>query len=162
MLNWRRFLVPCLLICLISFAFVSCKKTSEPVIEKTDYDLTTTGTTYEIPLDKFAVVKLEENATTGYSWFYFIDDESILGFSTETTTATNPDPKIVGAPMNHIWKFKALQPGTTTLKFAYVRDWEAKAIELKNKLDDKFPKLKQWKSRWEASVQKYEFTVVVK
>jgi len=162
MLKIRKIIVPCFLIFLFSIAFVSCKKSIAPIPEKTEYDLTATGTTYDIPLDKFAVVKLEENATTGYSWFYFIDDETILGFFSEETKATNPDPKIVGAPMNHIWKFKALKPGTTTLKFAYVRDWEAKALELRNKLDDKFPRLKQWKARWEASIQKYEFTIVVK
>lgn len=162
MLNFRRIFVLVFIICLASIGLTGCKKSVAPVIEKTDYDLTATDTTYEIPLDKYAVVKLEENPSTGYSWFYFIDDETILSFSTETTTVTNPDPKIVGAPISHLWKFKALKPGTTTLKFAYLRDWEAKAIELKSKLEEKFPRLKQWKARWEAAVQKLEYTIVVK
>jgi predicted secreted protein len=144
---------------LIFISFVSCSK---KVVEKTEYKITEDVLSYDIPVDNLVVIKLEKNATTGYTWHYFIDDESILSFNSELTDATKTDPTIVGAPIVHTWKFKTLKPGTTALKFAYVRDWEAKAIELKNKLDDKFPKLKEWNARLEASIKKYEFTINVK
>jgi len=152
-------LLALIMIGLISITIINCSK-SNPA--KTEYNLTNTEAIYEIPVEKLAVVKIEENPTTGYTWHYYIEDESVLTFNSEETKVTKSDPTVLGAPIIHIWKFKTLKSGTTLLKFAYARDWEAKAIEAKDKLEGKFPRLKEWNARWEASIQKYEFTINVK
>jgi len=140
-----------LLVFLASFLTVSCSKPSKQVVTvPEEFKLEIDKQTYEIPIDKLAVVTLEENGSTGYTWFYMIGDESILTYSSDETKATNTDKNIVGAPVNHTWKFKALKTGTTTVRFAYCREWEAA------KLGDTFD------AKWQASIEKIEFTVNVK
>ena len=150
---------------LIAFLLVSCGK--KVVISDAEYKVDPSQPTFELPLGKVATISLEENATTGYTWHYLVDDESVLSFLSEETKTTTSDEKIVGAPTIHTWKFTADKAGTTTLKFAYCREWEAKALEAVDQQKDpgnnpRFPRLKAFKSLWEASIEKKEYTISVK
>ncbi len=66
-------------------------------------------------------VSLKGNPTTGYTWQYKIQDESIVKPDTESSV---PDSGLTGAGSTFTWKFKALKPGTTTITFRYYRPWE--------------------------------------
>ena len=142
---------------LFGFITTSCNKKIVKVQE--EYALEQNKQGYTLPLEKLAVVTLEENGSTGYSWHYYIEDDTILAFSSEETKATTTDKNIVGAPMIHTWKFKAMKPGTTTLKFAYCRPWEAKALESAIEDNPKFPLLKAFLAKWKASIETREYTI---
>ena len=73
------------------------------------------------------VVMLKGNPTTGYTWQYKIDDESIVKLDTESSV---PDSGLIGAGSTFDWNFKALKPGTTTITFKYYRTWEGEASAL--------------------------------
>ena len=62
------------------------------------------------------------NPTTGYIWFFEIEDESII--QVEETINYLGEKKIVGAPSLFMYKIKSLKPGITTLCFQYKRPWE--------------------------------------
>lgn len=147
------------LILMVSTLMAGCKKTTPVVLE--EIKLNDTQLSYEIPVQKMVVISQIENASTGYSWHYLVNDENILVFVKEEIVSTTGDKNIVGAPMLHTWKFKTLTPGTTTIKFAYCRDWEAKALESKIPDNPRFPRLKAFTARWEASIEKREYTITV-
>lgn len=71
---------------------------------------------------EFCIV-LEENLSTGYQWSYTIEP---AGLAEETAkesfdTATK---LMIGAPVNTVWKFRAVGEGEATLTFLYYRPWE--------------------------------------
>jgi len=71
-------------------------------------------------------IKLEQNASTGYSWTYKADSQLKLVKASEQATPSKSkdgDP-IVGAPTNKTWTFKATKPGTYKVSFKYEREWE--------------------------------------
>lgn len=151
------------LVILCSVLMVSCSKPAKPVAEEPrDVELTVDRAAYDVPVGKFALVSLTENGSTGYSWHYMIDDESVIAFSEENSKATNSDKNIVGAPNIHTWKFKALKPGATSIKFAYCREWEAKALESKILDNPKLPKLRAFAAKLKASIENREYAILVK
>lgn len=72
-------------------------------------------------------VTLKGNPTTGYTWQYKIQDESVVKLDTESSV---PDSGLIGAGSTFTWNFKALKPGTTTITFKYYRTWEGEASAL--------------------------------
>jgi len=74
---------------------------------------------------------LDENPSTGYSWQYKVEDETIVGFDSDRVlldeSKNNDEPVIVGAGSQHEWKFKGLKSGLTTITFEYSRSWENEA-----------------------------------
>lgn len=154
-----------LVLVLVAFLLVSCGKKVAPANQ--EYVIDQNQSSVELPLGNVAVISLEENGTTGYTWHYLVEDESILTFLSEETKATNQNDKVVGAPSIHTWKFSAAKAGQSTLKFAYCREWEAKALEAADQEKDpgnnpRFPRLKAFKALWEASIEKKEYTITVK
>jgi inhibitor of cysteine peptidase len=78
------------------------------------------------------VVTLEANITTGYRW------EAMPGFSPVLAELSTPDyaarpgeTPAVGAPGDMTFRFRAEQPGTTTLELAYRRPFEPTAAPAK-------------------------------
>jgi len=69
-------------------------------------------------------VTLDGNPTTGYTWQYAIDDESIVKLANESST---PDSALIGAGSTFHWTFQALKPGETKITFRYYRPWEGNA-----------------------------------
>jgi inhibitor of cysteine peptidase len=67
-------------------------------------------------------IKLNGNASTGYSWVVKELDESIL------QSNGDPDYKadsiLTGSGGTYIYSFKAIETGTTTIKMAYLRTFE--------------------------------------
>lgn len=90
-------------------------------------DETTTEGKYIKP-GQVIVVKLEENATTGYIWHYTIENKEIIDFFGDRSEIINP--QLIGGPSVHYWNFKAKKEGTTTLTFNLYRDFEGAEITL--------------------------------
>lgn len=63
------------------------------------------------------------NATTGYSWEYAPDGDSVI-LTGERYETANTDPRVAGAPGRQYYTFTAVKPGTTTVTFTYARPWE--------------------------------------
>lgn len=77
--------------------------------------------------DKF-VIKLEGNATTGYTWDKNeVYDKSYLELLDSQYIAQQTDK--VGAGGTQQYTFKALKAGSTTIKMTYKRSWESTASD---------------------------------
>lgn len=74
-------------------------------------------------------VVLSENASTGYTWSYKTNNKAIQLIDQKNILPSNK--KIVGAPSQKVWTFKAIQPGTYKLQFSYARSWEKNATPAK-------------------------------
>ena len=72
-------------------------------------------------------LELKGNPTTGYTWIYTVEDESIIQVSEEIKYLG--EKGIVGAPSLFTYTIRSVKPGTTSLKFEYKRPWEEKAAE---------------------------------
>ncbi len=69
-------------------------------------------------------IQLEGNPTTGYTWIFKIEDESIIRVEEDFQYFGNDG--IVGAPGIFTYTVHSLKPGRTMLKFEYKRPWEEK------------------------------------
>lgn len=68
-------------------------------------------------------VYLRSNPTTGYSWQLQKNiDRKYLRLM--TSQYNPPKTKMLGAPGEEVWIFKAQKEGKTTLYFSYQRPWE--------------------------------------
>jgi len=75
-------------------------------------------------------INLEENASTGYKWYYNIADPSIVEFVKEYyQSQSTSTPIIVGAPTQHFWVFKGLKVGTTTITFTSRRGFSSEGVK---------------------------------
>jgi predicted secreted protein len=63
------------------------------------------------------------NATTGYSWEYTPEGDSIA-LTDERYETPDADPRVAGAPGRQYYTFTAVKPGATTVTFTYARPWE--------------------------------------
>ncbi len=70
------------------------------------------------------VISLESNPTTGYSWQPVFDAQHLEQVG---EAEFDPGSDLVGAGGVETFRFKALEPGTTTLTLNYLRPWEADA-----------------------------------
>ena len=77
--------------------------------------------------EMFNVLKLQENASTGYKWEITVEDEKIAKIeSNEYTEQTKED--IVGAPGVRTVKIAGVKEGTTTITFKYVGPGKKKPV----------------------------------
>ena len=75
-------------------------------------------------------IELKGNPTTGYSWFYEIEDESVI--SIEEDVKYLGDKGMVGAPSLFTYTVTARKSGSTKITFEYKRPWEVQpALETK-------------------------------
>ncbi len=72
-------------------------------------------------------LELMGNPTTGYSWSYTLEDDSIINISEDIQYLGGEG--VVGASSRYKYSLKSLKPGSTTLKFEYKRPWEEKEAE---------------------------------
>jgi len=78
-----------------------------------------------------AIIELEGNPTTGYSWFYELADEKIIKLEEEIIYLGKKG--MTGAPSRFVYTLHSLSAGETTIHFEYKRPWEDKpAEELRN------------------------------
>ena len=69
-----------------------------------------------------AKIELKGNPTTGYSWFYEIEDDSVIHLEEDIKYLGSNN--VVGAPSLFTYTVVALKSGTTTVTFEYKRPWE--------------------------------------
>ncbi len=74
-------------------------------------------------------VLLDANPTTGFSWKIVSYDSTRIKFKKEEFLA-NANDRIVGAPGKQMFKFKAINTGTTDLDMVYQRPWERAAPDV--------------------------------
>ncbi|MDD4028819.1 MAG: protease inhibitor I42 family protein [Caldisericia bacterium] len=86
-------------------------------------DADTTEVAYEMKAEDTITIRLEENATTGYEWNYTIADAEVVEFVSDEFNAPS-DTEMVGVPGEHVWVFKAIGSGSTTINFELSRSWE--------------------------------------
>ena len=70
-----------------------------------------------------AILELEENASTGYSWHYELENSSVVEIIKDEYII-DKNNNIVGAAGKHIWEFKGISQGKAILKLEYYRTWE--------------------------------------
>lgn len=73
-------------------------------------------------------IALGSNASTGYAWEVVEDGSPVLEPAPVPASTKPPAPQMPGAGGTSRWRFRAAQPGTTTLRLAYRRVWE-KGVE---------------------------------
>lgn len=109
------------LIAVIVF-LVSCKPTPKKII------LNNSKTTYAVNEGDTVYIKLSENATTGYTWHYKMDNK-VLGLISSKTTVKNRN--LLGSGALHEWRFKVIKKGAAGLSFSYYRAWEGRSSAVK-------------------------------
>ena len=124
--NIFKFIFVLLLICIN----ISCVSTSKE--DPTWYSVN----------ENVLTVDLEGNATTGFSWNYEIEDESIVEFSSSEYLIDQRylSSLMVGYGGTWEFKFNGIKKGTTIIHFVYKRSWEEnselKRIDLKIKVSE--------------------------
>jgi len=71
-------------------------------------------------------ISLESNPTTGYQWIPIFNTSIINLISHSFQPSTT---KLIGSPGTEIFKFKAINYGTQSLKMFYKRSWEKEPAE---------------------------------
>lgn len=72
----------------------------------------------------YQFVRLEENPTTGYTWTYSFDDNTIACVEDDEYTQNVMGEDFVGVGGVHTYRLAGLAKGETTVKFDYMRSWE--------------------------------------
>ncbi|MBO7637405.1 MAG: protease inhibitor I42 family protein [Treponema sp.] len=72
-------------------------------------------------------IEMEGNPTTGYTWLYTIEDESIVRLEQKTKYLGSRN--MSGAPSLFTYTVISLKPGRTKITFEYKRPWEDKPAE---------------------------------
>jgi predicted secreted protein len=88
----------------------------------------------QIALGGILTVKLEAIPGTGYAWHVVRNDPGLLrpmGEAVFEPRLEDMGKKIVGAPEDQVFRFKAQSKGSDILLLEYVRKWEKKAAPLK-------------------------------
>ena len=78
-------------------------------------------------------VRLDANATTGYAWRLAkpLDPKFIHLLASDYEANTG---NMMGAGGFEIWTFDAIEAGSTTILFEYIRPWEEDSVPAKQKL----------------------------
>ena len=81
------------------------------------------STIKELKPGETACIKLDANRTTGYKWFYNIQDSDIIDVVSDKYKEKEHKQEAVGVGGKRILKIRALQKGSTSIKFKYYREW---------------------------------------
>jgi inhibitor of cysteine peptidase len=89
------------------------------------YTESNNGDDLNLKVNDTITIKLESNATTGYKWNLFEENNSgiITMISSGYTEKENKD-NLVGAGGFETFSFKAISRGNTTITLTYNRQWE--------------------------------------
>lgn len=80
------------------------------------------GQEYSLARGNSLTLMLNSNPTTGYRWTASYDDKMLTLVSKDYQQAGNGN--LLGQGGKDIWRFQALQAGTTEIKMIYSRPWE--------------------------------------
>ena len=108
-----RYFISILVLLLASLALGGCATSPD-----TTEDIT------EEPGDKTAVIQLDGNPTTGYSWEYTMKPEGIIQEVDNQYKSDTENQDIVGQGGEFTFTFSGVKAGETTLTFEYRRSWE--------------------------------------
>lgn len=87
--------------------------------------LETSPTANNLKVNEVGTVSLSENASTGYSWHYIIDNNNVISLQSEDSIQpAMSSAGMVGFSTTHVWNFKANKEGTVKITFKYYRTWE--------------------------------------
>ena len=87
-----------------------------------ELDATENGQSVEVASGEKITITLEGNPTTGYSWEVSEIDAAVAELAGEPDYKT--DSKMLGSGGVYTFTFKAIAPGTTSIKLIYHRSWE--------------------------------------
>lgn len=93
--------------------------------------LTDVNYDYKIKKGEQFVINLGENITTGFSWNYKIEDESIVKLIEDKYQ--EPSTDLIGAAGTHKFIFIGEKKGETKITFKYFRIWEGEESKLEVK-----------------------------
>jgi predicted secreted protein len=74
-----------------------------------------------ISLDETLTITLSTAPSTGYGWFYTIEDPNVLYFESDGVINCGDLP---GSPCEHNFVFRGINIGTTEILFEYYRDFD--------------------------------------
>jgi predicted secreted protein len=89
---------------------------------------------FQIALGGILTVKLDVIPGTGYAWYVVENDPTLLkpmGESFFEPKIVDPRKKIVGAPEDQVFRFRAQAKGGNILSIECIRKWEKRAAPLK-------------------------------
>ena len=92
------------------------------------------GRTIELQVGQAFQLMLGSNPTTGYRWVYDGKSSIVVQEGQPVYAADNPDKGLMGGGGVERWTFRALKPGTETLRLEYRRPWE-QAVEPANRVE---------------------------
>lgn len=89
-------------------------------------DVNADGTTQQLKIGQVLSVSLESNPSTGYSWFAKSSDTAVIVQmgEPEFQAPEESSTPMVGAPGTDTIYFQAIEAGTATITFDYLRGWE--------------------------------------
>lgn len=70
------------------------------------------------------VLELDSNPSTGYTWNYTIEDDSVISIEEGEYISSTTDENIVGAPGRQKFIVHGLKEGSTTVIFKYRQTWD--------------------------------------
>jgi len=84
------------------------------------------GQTVTLPLGSKAQVRLPENPSTGYCWFYRNSAADVCRINNDHFAPPSPPspPNICGAGGTRVIDIEMTAPGKSVLTFDYLRPWE--------------------------------------
>jgi predicted secreted protein len=74
--------------------------------------------------DSMATIKLEANATTGYTWVYAMTPEGVVREVSNEYIPDNNPTNMSGVGGKHVFTFEAISAGEAELVFSYIRPSE--------------------------------------
>ncbi|OMD36959.1 hypothetical protein BSK56_31780 [Paenibacillus borealis] len=108
-----------------AFANISPVKVVDNVkVNKSNKSVQESGHVKKVAAGETFEITLEENASTGYSWSYAADGDTLELIAEKSKYPEQTDPPMVGVASQKTWTFKATKAGTYTLKFTYTQAWE--------------------------------------
>jgi inhibitor of cysteine peptidase len=112
----KKALVCAILFTVLTLSLTACGTTTVTADENTN------GETVKLKQGQTLKIKIDGNPTTGYSWNLTDVDQEILAPLGEPDYASSST--LVGAGGTYTFIFKAVAPGSTTLKLDYFRTFE--------------------------------------
>ena len=82
------------------------------------------GKRFQVPVGQWVLVRLAGNPTTGFEWqTAAVNGQAVRLAAEPQYVATPVKPNVVGGGGTYYFKFRAMQPGVTTIKLIYLRPW---------------------------------------
>ncbi len=118
----------------VAVLLAACATTppAPPAVEKGELENAADGTVIAIKRGGELKVLLDANITTGYQWQGPAAVAPVLSaIGNPIYVSKSSESRYTGGGGVNVFRFKAEQPGSTTLRFDYKRAWEANVAPVK-------------------------------